>query len=277
MLGAMIGDYVGSPYEFDSNNIKTEEFPLFGPRCYFTDDSVMTIAVADALMNALENGTDISQECIKSMQHFGRMFPHAGYGCRFQSWLVEDDPKPYNSCGNGSAMRVSPVGWLFDNLERTEQVAEMTAVVSHNHVEGIKGAQSIAVAIFLARSGASKQEIKETIESRYAYDLDRTLEQIRPDYHMVEICQESVPEAIIAFLESTGYESALRKAVSIGGDSDTIACIAGGIAEAFYGIPEELKSVPLGDLHPSLSEVLSRWHEGLDSFRQLASKWEGPC
>ena len=274
MLGAIIGDIVGSPYEFDHNNIKTEDFPLFKGGSHYTDDSVMTAAVAEALMNALEKGTGIGEECMRSMQTFGKRHPGAGYGARFSGWLASSNPEPYNSWGNGSAMRVSAAGWLFDTLERTEEAAAQTAAVTHNHPEGIKGAQATAVAIFLARTGASKEDIKAVIEERYGYDLDRTLDQIRPSYHHVESCQESVPEAIIAFLESSGFESALRKAVSIGGDSDTIACITGSIAEAFYGIPGEIEEAALQRLPEDLLEVVQCWDAKLQDLRCKAAALE---
>lgn len=273
MLGAIIGDYVGSPYEFDCNNIKTEEFPFFGKRCSFTDDSVLTIAVAEALMHAIENDGDICEECVTSMQAWGRTYPNAGYGGRFISWLWSESPQPYNSWGNGSAMRVSAVGWLFDTLEDTERAAELTASVSHNHEEGIRGAQATAVAIFLARKGATKLQIKEIIEQRYGYDLNRTLAEIRPRYHHVESCQETVPVSIIAFLESRGFEDALRKAVSVGGDSDTLACITGGIAEAYYTIPQEIRRFIMGELPKDLAKAVKRWRKQLHKLQKKAPQW----
>lgn len=271
MLGAIIGDYVGSPYEFDPNNIKTEEFPLFSSECTITDDSIMTLAVADALMNAAENGTDVGSECVRSMVKYGRRYPDAGYGIRFNQWLESPDPQPYDSWGNGSAMRVSAVGWLYSSLEDVERVAEATAAVSHNHPEGIKGAQAVAVSIWLARQGASKATIRETVEERYGYDLSRTLAEIRPTYHHVESCQQTVPQAITAFLESRGFEDALRKAVSIGGDSDTVACITGSIAEAYYGIPQELKSEVLAQLPRDLSAIIIKWHYSLKELQEMVA------
>lgn len=233
MIGAIAGDIIGSVYEFD--NIKTTDFPLFTNESDYTDDTIMTVAVADWLLN----GRDLA----KVMQRYGREYPYptGGYGGRFSGWLREKDPQPYNSWGNGSAMRVSAVGWMFDSLEKTLEVAKDTAVVTHNHPEGIKGAQATAAAIYLARTGKSKQEIKQYIETTFTYDLKRTCDEIRPNYHFNESCQGTVPEAIIAFLDSTDYENAIRLAVSLGGDSDTLACITGGIAEAFYGMPEEIK------------------------------------
>lgn len=233
MLGAIIGDFIGSVYEFD--NIETTDFPLFIEESCYTDDSIMTIAVADWL---LRGGS-----LVTVLQKYGRKYPdpEGGYGGRFASWLQEAHPLPYNSLGNGSAMRVSAVGWYFDTLEKTLEVAKESASVSHNHPEGIKGAQAVAVAIFLARTGKSKVEIKQYIKDTFSYDLDRTCDDIRPTYQFDESCQGTVPEAIIAFLDSTDFESAIRLAVSLGGDSDTIACITGAIAEAYYNfIPTSL-------------------------------------
>lgn len=265
MIGAIAGDMIGSPYEFDFNNIKTEKFPLWSPHSRFTDDTVMTIAIADALMKSIDGQTDFETEAIKSMRSLGLRYPRAGYGARFSFWLVADDPQPYNSWGNGSAMRVSPVGWAFSTIEETEDYAAKSARVSHDHPEGIKGAQATAAAIFLARTGKSKSEIKEYIETRFGYDLSRTLDEIRPDYHHVESCQETVPESITAFLESSGYEDAVRKVISIGGDSDTTACICGSIAEAFYGIPEEIAADAKCRLDEKLASILDRWDSWLSN------------
>ena len=254
MLGAIIGDMVGSIYEW--RNIKTKEFPLFGQNCKFTDDSVMTLAVAEGLMNGGK-----PDDYIRAMKRLGRMYPHAGYGGHFQNWLFTDNRSPYNSWGNGSAMRVSPVGWLFDSLEETENAAETSAAVTHNHPEGIKGAQATAAAIFLARNGKSKNEISEYIEEKYDYDLSRTLDEIRPTYEFDVSCMGTVPEAMIAFLESNDFEDAIRNAISLGGDSDTLAAITGSIAEAAYGIPEPIKNRAISLLDGPLLEVLNRWQE----------------
>lgn len=242
MLGAIIGDIVGSYYEF--NSIKTTEFELFDPWSRYTDDSVMTIAVAEWLLDDPSHSHQVLEE---KMVKFGNLDPRAGYGGMFSDWLFYPDSispngrrEPYNSFGNGSAMRVSAVGWMFDTMEETERVAEISASITHNHSEGIKGAQATAAAIFMARNGASKEEIRSYIAKRFNYDLNRTCAQIRPRYDFEVTCQKSVPEAIIAFLDSNGYENTIRLAVSLGGDSDTQACIAGGIAEAFYGVPDEL-------------------------------------
>jgi ADP-ribosylglycohydrolase len=250
MLGAIIGDIVGSVYEFRS--VKTTDFPLFSKQSRFTDDTVLTVAVADAILN--------HRSYAETMREYGQRYPKAGYGGMFTKWLVSDDPRPYNSFGNGSAMRVSPVGFAFDGLDEVLSQAAQTARVTHNHPEGIKGAQATALAVFLARQGKSKPEIKQQIESRFAYDLHRPLGQIRPAYSFDVTCAGSVPEAIIAFLESENYEDAIRKAVSLGGDSDTIACIAGGIAQAFYKrLPTDMVNKARSLLTPGLLEVIDRF------------------
>lgn len=260
MIGAIAGDIIGSPYEFDYNNIKTTKFPLWNPNCSFTDDSIMSLAIASALMMSQDNKTDFEQEAVSSMRRFGLRYPYAGYGTRFSAWLVEDDPQPYDSWGNGSAMRVSAIGWAFDSLEETEEYAMRSARVTHNHPEGIKGAQATAAAVFLARTGSGKKDIRTYIEQRFNYDFSRTLDDIRPDYHHVESCQKTVPESMTAFFESDGYEDAIRKVISIGGDSDTTACICGSIAEAYYGMPKEIETEARNKLDPFLLEVLDRWN-----------------
>jgi ADP-ribosylglycohydrolase len=233
MLGAIIGDIVGSVYE--RNNIKTKEFPLFRDDCFFTDDTIMTCATAEAIMNGGEK-----DDFIDAYKKFGRMYPDAGYGHRFKKWIFSETRKPYNSYGNGSAMRVSPVGFYAKSLEEALQLAKTTAEVSHNHSQGIKGAQAIASSIYLALNGKSKEEIKEYVETEFGYNLRRSCDDIRPMYRFDVTCQGSCPQAIIAFLESSDYESAIRLAVSLGGDSDTIACMAGGIAAAFYGVQDDI-------------------------------------
>ena len=252
MIGAIIGDIVGSVYEW--NNIKTKDFPLFQEDSTFTDDSVMTAAVALALMDG-----GAPQDYVRTMRLLGRQFPDAGYGGRFDGWLRTRWPKPYNSFGNGSAMRVSPVAWFYDALEDVERAAEISAAVTHNHPEGIKGAQATAAAAFLARRGSGKAEIRQYVEERFGYDLSRTLAEIRPGYAFDVTCQGSVPEAIIAFLESTDFEDAIRNAVSIGGDSDTIAAITGAIAEAAYGVPPKLREQALERLAPTLRKIVERF------------------
>jgi type I restriction enzyme M protein len=240
MLGAIIGDICGSIYEFN-NEKDIDKLVLFGKDCYPTDDSVMTAAVARALMDSWgDSDRKIRQTLVFSMQYYGHLFPGAGYGGRFYNWLRDVDVKPYNSWGNGSGMRVSPVGWMYDSLEDTLHAAKLTAEVTHSHPEGIKGAQAIAAAIYLARTGSSKEEIRKFIEADF-YRLDFTLDEIRLRYEFDVSCQGSCPQAIEAFLESTGFEDAILKAISIGGDSDTIGAMTGAIAEAFYGIPEAME------------------------------------
>ncbi len=224
MLGAIIGDIIGSAYEW--NPVKTVDFPLFSLQSRFTDDTVLTVAVADAILN--------HKDYARSIWEYGRKYPRAGYGSAFKRWLNGHQLQPYGSYGNGSAMRVSPVGFAFDGIDQVLKEASRSARVTHNHPEGIKGAQATALAIYLARQGESKMEIKKQIESRFAYDLSRTLDEIRPGYSFDVSGQGSVPESILAFLESDDYENAIRLAISLGGDSDTMACIAGGIAQAFY-------------------------------------------
>ena len=271
MYGAILGDMIGAPYEFDMGN-KSKEFPLFCKQSQFTDDSVMTIAVAEALMDSMgESEEQVKEKLIISMQKWGRKYPYAGYGGMFYHWLKKKNPKPYGSYGNGSAMRVSSAGWLFDTMDGTRKYARLSAEVTHNHPEGIKGAEATASAIFLARNGASKDEIKEYLINEFHYDLSRTCDEIRPGYHHVESCQETVPEAITAFLEGTDFEDVIRTAVSLGGDCDTLTCIAGGIAEAFYGVPEELKKECRKRLRKDMLEILDRFEEQLtppfhDSF-----------
>ena len=234
---------------------------MFSKRSAYTDDTVMTIAVADVFLddNLLMNEDVIRRRLIESMHKFGKLFPNAGYGGRFGMWLFLNGTEPYNSWGNGSAMRVSSVAWLFDDLDMVRLMARLSAEVTHNHPEGIKGAESTAAAIFLARTGKTKTEIKTYIENQFGYDLSRTCDEIRPDYHHVESCQETVPEAITAFLEGESFEDVIRTAVSLGGDCDTLTCIAGGIAEGFYGVPEDLKQECRNRLPKELLDVLNKF------------------
>lgn len=261
MYGAILGDMIGAPYEFDRGN-KTKDFSLFTRKSVFTDDSVMTIAVAEALMDT-EGKTDIGikNALVSSMQKWGRKYPNAGYGGMFRQWLKTKNPKPYGSFGNGAAMRVSSIGWLGNTMEETMRLAKLSAEVTHNHSEGIKGAQATAGAIFMARTGKSKEEIRDYIVTEFGYDLSRTCDEIRPTYYHVESCQETVPEAITAFLEGVSFEDVIRTAVSLGGDCDTLTCIAGGIAEAFYGVTDELKTECRRRLTREMLEVLDRFEE----------------
>ena len=252
MIGAIAGDIIGSAYEW--HNIKSKEFELFSPRSKFTDDTVLTIAVADCLLN----GRDYAQ----TFKEYGRRYPHAGYGGNFNTWLHSDDLGPYNSFGNGSAMRVSPVGFAFDTMDRVLSEAKRSAVVTHDHPEGIKGAQATAAAIFLARTRKDKKEIKAYIQSTFKYDLSPTLAEIRPGYSFDVTCQGSVPQAIIALLESANYEDAIRNAISIGGDSDTIACITGGIAQAYYKtISDDIIKTVRSSLDMRLLNILDAFTE----------------
>lgn len=255
MLGAIAGDVIGSVYE--SRPIKTTDFPIFDRKSTFTDDTVMTVAVAHAILHGPDYAT--------SLRLFGRRYPQAGYGGTFYHWIFSSSMGPYDSWGNGSAMRVSPVAWAFEDLEVVLAEAEKSAAVTHNHPEGIKGAQATALGIFLARQGESKATIGREIGERFAYDLDRSLDAIRPQYSWDVSCQGSVPESILAFLESRDFEDAVRKAVSLGGDADTMAAIAGSLAEAFYGeVPEKIRWGVLRrlpeDLRTVVEEFMSRFH-----------------
>ena len=270
MLGAITGDTVGSVYEF--NNIKTTDFPLFGPRNNYTDDSIMTMAVADWLLTDPQHGMDTLEASFLS---FAKKYPSpmGGYGGGFYRWLFEPETfengkrRPYNSFGNGAAMRCSANGWMFESLEETERVAGLSAAITHNHPEGIKGAQSTASAIFMARNGKSKKEIKNYISTKYGYNLNRTCDEIRPVYDWDASCQGTVPEAMVAFLDSTDFESAIRLAVSLGGDSDTLACITGGIAEAFYkSIPDSI-AFQIWELIPEDFKAIFRAMEKRTCYR----------
>ena len=251
LLGAIAGDIIGSFYEFCP--VKRTEFKLFTQEVRFTDDTVMTVAIADWLLTG--------DSLLGIMQDYGNRYPDAGYGGSFSRWLRSENPRPYNSWGNGSAMRVSPVGWAFGSLEETLEMAKRSAEVTHNHPEGIKGAQATAACIYLARTGKSKEEIKAYVERTFGYDLSRMCDEIRPQYDFDVSCQGSVPESIIAFLESTDYESAVRLAVSLGGDADTMGAIAGGIAEAYYGeIPDYICEEALKRLPEEFVEVMKRFY-----------------
>ena len=266
MLGAIIGDIVGSIYEFD--NIKTKDFNLFTNEMFFTDDTVMTVAIADAIMNGGQH-----ENFIQSMKKWGVDYIDKSYGHSFRRWLKSENSEPYNSWGNGSAMRVSPCGWVAklsepfeEGLKLTENLAKKSAEVTHNHPEGIKGAQATAAAIFFMRHGKSKNAIeeykkllKDYIQNKYKYDLNFTLNEIRPSYAFNESCQKTVPQAIVSFLESENFEDAIRNAISIGGDSDTLAAITGSIAEAAYGIPEDIKNKAISYLDNKIKELYNKW------------------
>ena len=260
MYGAILGDMIGAPYEFDRGG-NTKDFPLFTKKSRFTDDTVMTVAVAEALLDLPADASDtaVCKAVIRSMRRWGRAYPHAGYGRGFRRWLWAKDPHPYGSWGNGSTMRVSAAGWFYDSLAETRRIARLTAQVTHDHPEGIKGAEAAASAIFLARTGSGKDEIKEYITREFGYDLSRTCDEIRPAYHHAESCQETVPEAVKAFLEGTDFEDVIRTAVSLGGDCDTLTCIAGSIAEAFYGVPAVYEAECKSRLPEEMQAVLRRF------------------
>ena len=279
MLGAIIGDIVGSRFEW--HNHKDKHFELFTEDCRMTDDSIMTIAVAKALMEtekalkSVANGQERNNEyyillekmSIQYMQAFGRRYPDCGFSRAFFQWIISDDPQPYNSYGNGAAMRVSPVAYVGRTQKEIQHLSETVTGVSHDHAEGLKGAEATAIAIFMARSGSSKDEIRNRIAENY-YPLNFTLDEIRDAYRFTTDCQATVPQAIIAFLESTSFEDAIRNAVSIGGDSDTLAAIAGAIAEAFYGIPEQIKERALGYFDTEMLSVYEEWFRFIKTKNQ---------
>ncbi len=252
MLGAIAGDIIGSVHEFIRT--KTTDFPLFVAHSRFTDDSILTVALADHLLTGAPY--------IDKLHEYSRAYPDRGYGGRFAQWVASESREPYNSWGNGAAMRVSPVGFAMNTLEEVLEKAEASAAVTHDHAEGIRGAQATAAAIFLARQGESKEAIRSYIEQRFGYDLSRTVDEIRPDYDFNESCQGTVPEAIVAFLDAADYEETIRLAISLGGDADTLACIAGGIAEAFHGgVPPEIAARALSLLDDGLRSTVVRFRE----------------
>ena len=254
MIGSIIGDIVGSVYEFAPYNIKTKEFEFFAPDGSYTDDSILTFATADWLLH----GGNVAHY----YSRYGAKYPcpMGGYGVGFRAWLGrsvrQQDYRPYNSCGNGSAMRVGPVGWAFDTIEEILSKAKESAECTHNHPEGIKGAQATALAIMMARHGCDKDEIRSEIEKRFEYDLQFTCEQIRPTYTWGATCQDSVPQAIVAFLDGEDYEDSIRNAISIGGDSDTIGCITGSIAEAYFGVPSDLRNAAMNYLPEEFRSII---------------------
>jgi len=266
MLGAIIGDVIGSVYEWHNN--KSTEFELFSRFTRFTDDTVLTVAIADAILNKIRHPWKLVDHFqskklyAQSLMQYARWHPNAGYGEKFEDWIKSGRFKPYRSYGNGSAMRVSPIGFAFSTLEEVLTESKRSAIVTHNHRHGIIGAQAVASAVFLARTNKSKQEIKQYIESRFKYDLSQKLDHIRPTYTFDTSCKGSVPQAIIAFLESDHFEDAIRKAISIGGDSDTIACITGGIAQAYYKkLPESIVSGVMLKLDIRFKQVLKLFNE----------------
>ena len=260
MFGAILGDIIGSRFEFDRGGW-TKDFELFTPECGFTDDSVMTVAVAEALLEAGADATveKIENACIRSMQKWGRKYPNAGYGSRFIGWLFEEDPQSYNSWGNGSAMRVSAAGWLYDTIERTREAARATANVSHNHPEGLKGAECTAAVIFLARKGLSKEDIRDYVVREFGYDLSMGVDELRPLHRHDESCMDTLPKALVSFFEGGSFEDVVRNAVSLGGDTDTIAAIAGAMAEGMYGVPDDLKEECIRRIPDEMVEVIRRF------------------
>jgi ADP-ribosylglycohydrolase len=252
MIGAIAGDIIGSVYEW--NNIKTKEFELFSDRCVFTDDSVLTIALADSILTG--------RPYVENMKTFFSWYPHAGYGGSFRQWAQERGSGPYNSWGNGAAMRISPAGYAYDDLDTVMEKAKEFTEITHSHPEGIKGGQAVAAAVFLARTGRTKAEIKDVIETRFQYDLSRHVDEIRPAYTFDVSCQGTMPQALRAFLDSTDFEDAVRTAVSLGGDSDTLACITGGIAQAFYGgVPEFIQTNVYAVLDDRLGTITKKFME----------------
>ena len=270
MLGALVGDIIGSPYEF--YNTKSMDFELFTKWTKFTDDSVMTLAVAKWLM---EDGEHSPRHLIRCMQELGRRYPRAGYGGNFSCWLRQENPQPYNSWGNGAGMRVSPVGLYAKTLDEALELARITASVSHNHPEGIKGAQAIAASVYLCKEGQSKQKIKEYVEQTFGYNLSRTVDEIRPNYAFDVSCQGSVPEAIIAFLEGNSFEEVIRLAISIGGDSDTIGCMAGAIAACRYPIPDDIAEKCDVYLTEDLRDIKDRFCDFIAQRNPCGKKQQG--
>ncbi|WP_018143005.1 ADP-ribosylglycohydrolase family protein [Alloscardovia criceti] len=258
MIGAIVGDIAGSRFEI--KNYKAKDFEFLSDKCRYTDDSVMSLAICEALLNSDADYSDLSEQAQNSMKNLVIQFPWKGYGQNFIQWAMNPKPEPYGSYGNGAAMRVSGCGYVGNTIDEVKKLSEAVTCVTHNHPEGIKGAEATAVAVFLARTGESKSAIREYIQNSY-YPLDFTLDGIRETYKPNQSCQGTVPQAIVAFLESDSFEDAIRNAISIGGDSDTIAAIAGSIAEPYYGVPREIRERTIEFLDPSLLEILSRFEE----------------
>ena len=260
MLGAIIGDIVGSRFEWHNHRSKDFQFLSKEKGCEATDDSIMTICIAKAILDSNKDKNLLGPLCIEKMKSIGRKYPNCGYGGYFYHWIFSDNTKPYNSFGNGAAMRVSACGFAADSLEEAIELSKIVTGITHNHPEGIKGAESVTVAIFMARLGKSKEEIKDYIIKHY-YNIDFTLDEIRNTYKFNETCQETVPQALEAFFESNSFEDAIRNAISIGGDSDTVAAITGGIADAYYGIPEEIKKEALTYLDEELLDIVTKFEK----------------
>lgn len=270
MLGAIFGDIVGSSYE--SFNTCKYRFDLLTPVSSYTDDSIMTLAVAEALVRSYGQGDDVVKEMlIDCMKKMGRNYPFAGYGGMFRNWLLSDSREPYYSCGNGSAMRVSSAGWLYDSIDETRKAARLSAEVTHNHPEGIKGAEAVASAIYMARCGSTKEQIKRYIETEFGYVLERKLKDVVSGGNSMGICQIAVPQSLICFLHSGSFTDSIRKAVCSGGDSDTVACITGGIAEAYYGFPEGYEPIIDKYLNPQMKSIISLF-DGCKRVRNTANR-----
>jgi len=256
MIGAIIGDIVGSRFEW--NNHRSKDFELFTRECFATDDSIMTLAVGKALVESKNDWSDLGEQAVRCMQEVGRPYPRCGYGGRFWDWMYSDHPKPYNSFGNGAAMRVSACGFVARSLEEAKALSKAVTEVTHNHPEGLKGAEATVVAIYMARTGSTIEEIRDVIDQEY-YPINFTLDEIRDTYAFNETCQDTVPQALEAFFESNSFEDAIRNAISVGGDSDTLAAITGGIAEAYYGVPADLKEKAKTFLDNRLLEILTKY------------------
>ena len=256
MIGAIIGDIVGSRFEW--NNHRSKDFELFTGECFATDDSIMTLAIGKALMESKSGWSDLGEQAVRCMQEVGRPYPRCGYGGRFWDWMYSDHPKPYNSFGNGAAMRVSACGFVARSLEEAKALSKAVTEVTHNHPEGLKGAEATVVAIYMARTGSTIEEIRDVIDQEY-YPIDFTLDEIRDTYAFNETCQDTVPQALEAFFESNSFEDAIRNAISVGGDSDTLAAITGGIAEAYYGVPSDLRDMAETYLDNRLLSILHRY------------------
>lgn len=263
MIGAIIGDIVGSRFEFD--NYRAKDFDLFTDKCFPTDDSIMTVAIGKALLECEGNYDDLNRHAIACMQELGRPYPNCGFGGNFNEWIYSDNPTPYNSYGNGAAMRISAVGFIARNLHEVKLFSYAVTSISHNHPEGLKGAEAVATAIFLARQSKTKQEIREYIEQHY-YKINFTLNEIRKTYEFNETCQNTVPQAFAAFFEATDFEDAIRNAVSVGGDSDTLAAITGSIAEAFFGVPNAIRKKAESYLNNNNFRTIYFW---LKRFEQM--------
>jgi ADP-ribosylglycohydrolase len=263
MLGAIVGDIIGSRFEW--NNIKSKDFPLFTKQSRFTDDTVMTVAVAKALLKWRKTGADLSEATVEAMQELGRLYPTACYGGMFSAWIVSSKPAPYHSFGNGAAMRVSPVAYAGKTLDEVKSLARTVTAVTHDHPEGIKGAEATAVAVFLARTGKTITEIREYIGQEY-YRIDFTLDEIRPHYRFDVTCQGTVPQALQAFFESNGFEDAVRNAISLGGDSDTLAAICGAVAEAYYGIPDDIREKASAYLDERFMRIIAEFSTFFRSY-----------